>query len=474
MYFNSLEFLIFFLGTLLVYWSFFQKGIKQRNLFLLVVSYFFYAYWDWRFLSLIFLSSAVDFVVGKQMDKEKGGKGKLTWLALSLLTNLGVLFAFKYFDFFASSAKVLLSNLGWEADFVTLNVVLPVGISFYTFQTLSYTIDVYRGKLESEKDPIAFFAFVSFFPQLVAGPIERAGNMLPQFKRKHTIQPAEASRALRQILWGLFKKVVIADQVADIVNHSYAGYTSAPASVLWLGAFYFAIEIYCDFSGYSDIAIGSARLMGFRLSENFRYPYFARSFRDFWKRWHISLSTWFRDYVYIPLGGRRNGISRAVLSLMLTFLLSGLWHGANWTFVVWGGLGGLYLIPSVFLRRKVKSEPASKPGEAFLNSVWSIPLVFVVTMFTWIFFRSESIYQAFEYMQNMFLSDWVIPRYQKLTPLYWIAILLVVEWFMSKKERPFSVPETWHPILRWTVYLVLCMSIARFFTIYHTFIYFQF
>jgi len=473
MYFNSFEFFIFFLGTLFAYWYFFQRTITSRNLFILAASYLFYAYWDWRFLSLIVVSSAIDFVAAKQMSGRAKNERK-PWLVLSLFTNLGILFTFKYFDFFAESAKAVLSGLGMEASFTTLNVVLPVGISFYTFQTLSYTIDVYRGKLAHEKDPIAFFAYVSFFPQLVAGPIERAGRMLPQFKEIHSFNPTMAVKALRQILWGLFKKVAIADQVADIVNHSYAGYSSAPASVLWLGAFYFAIEIYCDFSGYSDIAIGSARLMGFRLSENFRYPYFARSFREFWRRWHISLSTWFRDYVYIPLGGSRKGTLRAVFSLLLTFLLSGLWHGANWTFVAWGGLNGLYLIPGMLLRRKAKTRALSTSKGTFLNSVGAVILVFVVTMLTWVFFRSESLSQAVEYLQNMFLSDWVIPPYRKLSPLYWIAILFAMEWFMSKTEKPFNLPDTWHPILRWTLYLVVCLSIARFFTIYHTFIYFQF
>lgn len=470
MYFNSLEFLAFFIAVLLLYWGMLQKHLKARNLFIWVVSYVFYAFWDWRFLSLIALSSFIDFLAGIQVAKNQGAVRK-RWLLLSICTNLGILFTFKYYGFFVDSAHELLLGLGFVTEQIRLDLILPVGISFYTFQTLSYTIDVYRNKIEAEKDVVSFFAFVSFFPQLVAGPIERAGDLLPQFRKKPKLSAEEAADALRQILWGLFKKVVVADQIVHMVNHTFTDYASLSASTLWLGAFYFSVQIYCDFSGYSDMAIGTARLLGFRLSTNFRFPYFATSFRAFWRRWHISLSTWFRDYVYIPLGGSRSNKGRVAFNLMLTFVLSGLWHGASWNFVFWGLLNGLYLLPGIWTTGHQRDKDSS------VNSYSLVPkamLVFAVTLLTWVFFKSATLPDAFSYLERMFSTEWGAVKWVKLYPLLWIGFLFLVEIRMSKMQNPFAIVQHWPMAFRWGLYLFLLLAISYFFKAYQTFLYFQF
>ena len=339
MLFNSLIFPIFLVAAFAIYWLLARAPLKVQNLFLIGASYLFYGWWDPRFLSLIFVSSLVDYVVGRVLAKETRPGRRKTLLTVSLLTNLGILGFFKYFNFFIDSFVELLALVGIEAHVTTLRIILPVGISFYTFQTLSYTIDIYRKKIDHTEDAIAFFAFVSFFPQLVAGPIERAASLLPQFLRKREFELDKAKDGMRQMLWGFFKKVVIADNVAGHVNTIFDGYHSYDGFTLFLGVFFFAIQIYCDFSGYSDIAIGVARLFGFSLMRNFAFPYFSRDIAEFWRRWHISLSTWFRDYVYIPLGGSRTATrARHIANIIITFTVSGLWHGANWTFVIWGFL----------------------------------------------------------------------------------------------------------------------------------------
>ena len=351
MLFNSFEYLLFLPTVFLLYWFVFNKQIKLQNLLLLAVSYVFYGWWDWRFLSLIVFSSIIDFYCGIYINKSKSEQLKKRWLILSMLVNLGFLGVFKYFNFFSKSLEEALHSVGYQIDTLTLNIILPVGISFYTFQTMSYTIDVYRNKLKPTKDSVAFFAFVSFFPQLVAGPIERATNLLPQFYKKRTLDYNQATDGLRQILWGLFKKIVIADNCAIIVNQIFDNYTDYNASTLIIGAIFFAFQIYGDFSGYSDIAIGTSRLFGFNLMQNFAFPYFSRDIAEFWRRWHISLSTWFRDYVYIPLGGSRGGISMKIRNTFIIFIVSGFWHGANWTFIIWGALNAIYFLPLLLLNK---------------------------------------------------------------------------------------------------------------------------
>ena len=398
MAFNSLVFTVFLLIVFSFYWSLPRNSLGIRNAFLLIASYIFYGWWDWHFLGLIALNSTVDYVLGLALyQTESKGKRKFL-LGISLTTNLGILGFFKYYDFFIDSAMGVLQAIGFQANFHTLAIILPVGISFYTFQTLSYTIDIYRGKIVPTQNAIAYFAFVSFFPQLVAGPIERASHLLPQFLQPKDFNLDKAKDGLRQILWGLFKKTVIADNLAPYVDKIYSNYEVYPGPMLLLGTVYFAVQIYCDFSGYSDMAIGTARLFGFDLKRNFAYPYFSRDIGEFWRRWHISLSTWFRDYVYIPLGGNRTKTTLQHFSnLMLTFTISGFWHGANWTFVIWGFLNGLYYLPPVLLRGPHKHQTEV----VALGRFWPTPLeflqicrTFILISFAWIFFRATSFSHA--------------------------------------------------------------------------------
>ena len=347
MLFNSFTFVIFLPTVFLLYWFVFNKNLKLQNFFLLIVSYIFYGWWDWRFLSLIFISSMVDYIVGLSIYKTDDSSKRKRLLLISMFVNLGFLGFFKYYNFFADSLIDLFSNFSISLHPRTLNIILPVGISFYTFQTMSYTLDIYRKKMEPTNDIIAFFAFVSFFPQLVAGPIERAKNLLPQFMKKRKFDYETATDGLRQILWGLLKKIIIADSCAHVVDYIFANYQFYNGSVLLMGVIFFAFQIYGDFSGYSDIAIGSAKLFGFDLMRNFAYPYFSRNIAEFWRRWHISLSTWFRDYVYIPLGGSYVNKWKRIRNIIITFTVSGFWHGANWTFIFWGFLNGIYYIPII-------------------------------------------------------------------------------------------------------------------------------
>ena len=339
MLFDTFDFAIFFPIVFAIYWSISRWGIKVQNFFLIIASYYFYACWDVRFLSLIILSSLVDFIIGALIGNSSKDKVRRRYLLLSIFFNIGLLITFKYFNFFIYSFQELF-NINQNNYWGGLHFILPVGISFYTFQTLSYSIDVYRGNIKATKDPISFFAFVCFFPQLVAGPIERASHFLPQFNIPRQFNKAKASDGLRQILWGLFKKMVIADNCAYFVDIFFADPSAYQGSALLLGAIFFAFQIYGDFSGYSDIAIGTSRLLGFDLKRNFNYPYFSRNIADFWRRWHISLSSWFKDYLYIPLGGSRLGQYRTLLNVFIVFVVTGLWHGANWTFLFWGIANG--------------------------------------------------------------------------------------------------------------------------------------
>ena len=339
---------------------------------------------------------------------------------------------------------------------------------------MSYTIDIYKKSIPAERDPITFFAFVSFFPQLVAGPIERASNLLPQFHKKTEVSSDEVRIALRQILWGFFKKVAIADQLAPIVDRMFTQHGDQPTIALWLGAFYFSIQIYCDFSGYSDIAIGVARLLGFKLMTNFRFPYFSRSISEFWSRWHISLSTWFRDYVYIPLGGNRVGIGRHLRNILYTFMISGLWHGANWTFIAWGLLNGLYHLPMIiFKQAKYAHVKFAQKYISLSKNTLAIPFVFLVTTITWIFFRADSIQIAFSYIYHLFAFKKGVPIFSSIEPLPWVILLAISEYFMSKLTNPFAINRI-PTVIRWIIYLLLAIVISKNYTIDQSFIYFQF
>ena len=468
MIFNSYVFYVFIVCVFMTYWLFQTKN--QRNLWLLVASYFFYGFWDWRFLGLIIASSSVDYIIGIRLGEVKISQKKALVL-LSIIFNLGLLGFFKYHNFFIDSMKKLLQSFGYSLEYSTLEIILPVGISFYTFQTLSYTLDIYRGRIKPTKDIISFFAFVSFFPQLVAGPIERASHLLPQFYRTHVFNYAWAVEGSRLILWGLFKKVIIADNLAYRVDYAFDNYETKAAWVLYETLVFFAFQIYCDFSGYSDIARGVARWFGFDIMRNFNRPYNATSFRDFWSRWHISLSTWFRDYVYIPLGGSKNGSVSHLVNLTITFLLSGLWHGANWTYMFWGLLHSAFYIPETLLRK-------FKPNLAKFGPVWvKKVLIFHMVLLAWAYFRAPSISHANGFL--LYMIEGIVLHPGSILFFKWyyevglVIGLLVLEYSMGEKEHPFDIKNK---LMRWSLYIISILLILIFQSYHHSksFIYFQF
>ena len=354
MIFNSIDFLFFLPIVFILYWQL-KNNINLQNLFIVVVSYIFYGWWDYRFLFLISFTSLCSFYSGIMIDYYQSDKSKKRLIAIcNILINIGILAVFKYYNFFIQSLSYLLLQFGIHLDFITINIILPVGISFYTFQALSYTIDVYRGDIKASHNIISFFAYISFFPQLVAGPIERSTNLLPQFSSIRTFKYETAIDGLRQMLWGFFKKIVVADNCAAGVNHVFAEIDSLDSISLFYGALMFSMQIYGDFSGYSDIAIGTSKIFGIKLMRNFNYPYFSRDIAEFWRKWHISLTTWFRDYLYIPMGGSRYGKLKSIKNTLIIFLTSGLWHGANWTFLLWGAYHALLFIPLLITNKNRK------------------------------------------------------------------------------------------------------------------------
>ena len=472
----------------LLYWFVTHSSLNRQNALVVVASYLFYGWWDWRFLSLIFISSISDFLIGQRLDRSQVHRDRKRLLILSMSINLGILGFFKYFNFFTDSFAMLFHGLGITVSPVTLNIILPVGISFYTFQTMSYTIDIYRRQMSSTNDPIAFFAFVSFFPQLVAGPIERASRLLPQFLKPRRFEYHKASDGLRQICWGLFKKLVIADNCAKVVDIIFENYSTLDGSALLLGAFLFAFQIYCDFSGYSDIAIGTARLFGIELMQNFATPYFSRNIGEFWRRWHISLSTWFRDYVYIPLGGSRDSKARQVVNIIATFALSGLWHGANWTFIAWGVVNGIYYIPLMLFDQRSKFKGAIIAQGRLIPSfkeIYQVATTFFLTLIAWVFFRAATIGDAFLYLKEIFstslfrhpaasLSGYGI-KFEILYCLAAIAVLLTIEWCQRGKAHGLKL-ERRSPLLRVALYASVMTMIVLFRNTGQNldFIYFQF
>ncbi len=480
MSFNSLEFAIFLPIVFLLYWFVAKNKLKLQNFLILVASYVFYGWWDYRFLSLIIVSSVVDYLVSKGLATQKIQRKRLLLLLISICTNLILLGFFKYYNFFVSNFVGAFSSIGISLNIHTLKIILPVGISFYTFQTLSYTIDVYRKKLEPTKDIIAFFAFVSFFPQLVAGPIERATNLLPQFFKNRNFDYDNAADGMRQILWGLFKKIVIADNCAIYANKIFADYHLYSGSTLLLGVIFFAFQIYADFSGYTDIAIGTARLFGFSLMRNFAYPYFSRDIAEFWRRWHISLSTWFRDYVYIPLGGNKGNNWKKIRNIFVVFVVSGFWHGANWTFIAWGFLNACYFLPLMLLKKNrthldLPAENRLFPG---FKEAMQISITFLLTLLAWVFFRAESIQKAFSYIGGIFSSSFFSkPEIFPKKLIFVVFLFITFEWFQRDKEhalqfRNIKIPQ----YLKWSFYYAVILFIYFFgnFTSHYEFIYFQF
>ncbi|EZH75319.1 acyltransferase [Aquimarina atlantica] len=470
MLFNSLAFFLFLCIVFVLYWFIVYKNLKFQNILLLIASYVFYGWWDWRFLSLIALSTLTDYFVGFRIYQSKDKLMQKRWLWVSVLFNLGLLGFFKYYNFFVESWVDLLTSVGYEFQNTwTLKVILPVGISFYTFQTLSYSIDIYRKKLKPTNDFIAFAAFVSFFPQLVAGPIERATNLVPQFLKKRKFTYQNFSTGIKLMIWGFFLKLVVADRAAIYVDAVYNNIENHDGLSFIVATVLFAFQIYGDFAGYSLIAIGTSKLFGFDLMTNFRRPYFSASVSEFWTRWHISLSTWFRDYLYIPLGGNRVGKMRWLYNLFVTFLISGLWHGANWTFIAWGALNGLYLIAEVLVYRKNR------------KGIINVLLTFVLINFSWIFFRANSIDNAFYIIKTIFTAPGrlYIGSGDDIAALLYailaIGILLFVE---TKKEyfnTLFSISKNKYEIVRHTGYAVVVFMILYFGVFGKSqFIYFQF
>lgn len=475
MHFHSLAFALFLPTVFSLYWLIPRHRLRAQNTVLLLASYFFYGWWDWRFLSLLVISSCLDFVVGLGLQRTARPARRRALLACSLIGNLGMLGFFKYYNFFVDSFVLMLRGFGIEVNLVTLNLILPAGISFYTFQTLSYGIDVYRGRMQATTDPIAFFAFVSFFPQLVAGPIERALDLVPQFTHVRTFDWERARDGMRQILWGLFKKIVIADNLGRHVDAIYRHYADLDGLELALGTVYFALQIYCDFSGYSDIAIGTARLFGFQLTRNFANPYFSRDIAEFWRRWHITLSTWFRDYLYLPLGGNRTSRWRWLRNVLLTFTISGFWHGANWNFIVWGLLHGLYYVPFIFTKSHRRHLDMVAAGRLLptVREAFQIAMTFCLVLVAWIFFRANSLHEALHFLWHMGTNDWLVYPEYKGGVLY-VVVLVTIEWWQRAQAHGLAIAH-WPRWSRWAAYYVLIAGIFWYgHTEYSPFIYFQF
>lgn len=482
MLFNSIQFAVFLPVVFLLYWFVFDRFIRRsrrqlklQNAFIVVASYVFYGCWDWRFLLLIAFTSFCSWGSGLLIGNNRGDKKAKRWMWANVILNLGILGLFKYYDFFVSEFAQLMHV---SSDGLLLKVVLPVGISFYTFQALSYSIDVYRGKMEPTRDIVSFFAFISFFPQLVAGPIERATNLLPQFQKKREFDYDTAIDGVRQILWGLFKKMVVADNCAIYVDQVFATPESHSGSTLLLAAFFFAFQIYGDFSGYSDIAIGTAKLFGIKLMRNFNVPYFSRDIAEFWRRWHISLTTWFRDYVYIPMGGSRVSKVKVVRNTFVIFLLSGFWHGANWTFLVWGAFHALLFLPLILRGKNRRYTNRIAEGRWFpsIKETGQMLLTFVLVVVGWVFFRSNSLGQAWVVLKGiaditLFSAPLVIVGLKKT--VFVIILLLIVEWFHREKDHAFSI-ERWPVVVRFAASYLLLLMVLELGGNSQSFIYFQF
>ena len=479
MLFNSIEFLIFLPLIFFGYWFVF-RSLRWQNLFVVAVSYLFYGWWDWRFLLLILFTSLCSYLSGVYLEKCAGNRSVQKWISAgNILLNLSILGVFKYFDFFTENLVNVLHLLGWDADYVTLNILLPVGISFYTFQALSYTIDVYQGKIKATHDIVAFFAYISFFPQLVAGPIERATHLLPQFLRPRNFDCDLALDGIRQMLWGFFKKVVVADNCALYVNRVFADYTFCDGPTLLLGALFFTFQIYGDFSGYSDVAIGTARLFGISLMRNFNFPYFSRDIAEFWRKWHISLTTWFRDYIYIPLGGSRKGKWKSIRNTFIIFLVSGLWHGANWTFITWGLFHAVLFLPLLLGGKNRKHLNTVAQGKYLPSQkeLGQMGLTFLFVVIGWIIFRAETVGDALDYICRIVTHwKWTLPDIHRKAALA-TAILLCVEWSQREKQHGLQLSGNGllkFRIVRWSYYIALILLIIHLSGIQADFIYFQF
>jgi D-alanyl-lipoteichoic acid acyltransferase DltB (MBOAT superfamily) len=486
MLFNSLGFAVFLPVVFLLYWFVANKSFKTQNILLLLASYYFYACWDWRFMFLLIFSTLLDFFTGIKMSEADSKTKKKFWFWLSVIINLGFLAVFKYYNFFAVSFAEALSHIGLQVNVWTLKVILPVGISFYTFHGLSYVIDIYKERIEAEKNFIEYAVFVCFFPLLVAGPIERATHLLPQIKKERTFSYTKAIDGMRQILWGLFKKVVIADTCAQYANSIFNHYEAYNGATLALGALFFTFQIYCDFSGYSDIALGTARLFGIELLRNFAFPYFSRDIAEFWRRWHISLSSWFRDYLYIPLGGSKGGTWMKVRNTFIIFLVSGFWHGANWTFIIWGALNAIYFLPLLLTNNNRANLETVAQGKWFpsFKELAAMVTTFSLTVIAWIFFRAETVGKALTYLKNIFAKGlFKMPDTKAFLgittnpffAIFLIAVFMMIEWM--GREQQYALAKLglrWYKPARWAFYYVLIIAVFLFMGKEQQFIYFQF
>jgi alginate O-acetyltransferase complex protein AlgI len=478
MLFNSFSFAIFFPIVFILYWFICNKNYKYQNFLLLIASYYFYACWDWRFMFLLIFSTFLDYFTGLMIEGALNKKNKKIWLWLSIIINLGFLGFFKYYNFFVESFAQLFQDLGLHIDVWTLHIILPIGISFYTFHGLSYVLDIYNGKIKAEKNFVDYSVFVSFFPLLVAGPIERATHLLPQIQKERKFNYTKSVDGLRQILWGLFKKVVIADNCAEYANMIFNDSAHQSGSNLVMGALFFTVQIYCDFSGYSDIALGTARLLGIELLKNFSFPYFSRDIAEFWRRWHISLSSWFRDYLYIPLGGSKGGTWMKVRNTFIIFLVSGFWHGANWTFVFWGGLNAIYFLPLLLTNKNRNNLEVVAMGSLLptVKDFFKIIITFSLTVFAWIFFRAEDMSHAFSYIDGILSKSlFTFPSVFPVSIIFLTIFFFVIEWF--GRENHFAI-ETfgfkWPKIFRRIFYYLIIILIFLFMGKEQEFIYFQF
>lgn len=478
MLFNSVDFALFLPVVFFLYWFVFNKNVKVQNLSLLTASYFFYSCWDWRFLSLILISTLTDFVLGRLIANTNQTLKRKIFLTTSILINIGILGFFKYYNFFIENFVAAFSIISFEPQVSSLKLILPVGISFYTFQTLSYTIDIYRDKIKPSSSIIEFAAFVSFFPQLVAGPIERASNLIPQFTKTRSFNKQKATDGLRQILWGLFKKVVVADGCAEYVDWSFNNIANHSGSELLIGAFFFIFQLYGDFSGYSDIAIGTARLFGFDLKKNFNYPFFSRDVSEFWRRWHISLTSWFRDYLYIPLGGSRVNTFKKIRNVFAIFIVSGFWHGAEWTYIFWGFLSALFFLPLILADKNRKYINTVAEGNMMpsFEELFKMMKTLVIITLTFIVFRSHTIQDSFLiyteiFSDSLFTNPVIFPK----IPLILIFVMLIVEWFGRTEEHALvGLEKKLSKPLRWGIYYLIILLIFICSGKGHHFIYFQF
>ncbi|MNX41530.1 Peptidoglycan O-acetyltransferase [compost metagenome] len=477
MFFNSLHFAIFLPLVFILYWYVGRSSKKMQNVILILASYYFYSCWDWRFLFLLVFSTFLDYFTALKVEQSQKESTRKIWFWASVSINLGFLGIFKYYDFFAVSMANLLNSLGFQASPLLLKLVLPVGISFYTFHGLSYLIDIYLKRIKSERNFIDYSLFVSYFPLLVAGPIERATHLLPQVKIARKFDYNQAKSGVYQILWGLFKKVVIADTCATYANAIFDNYESMNSLSLVMGAVYFAFQIYGDFSGYSDIALGVSKLFGIELLRNFNYPYFSRDIAEFWRRWHISLSSWFRDYVYIPLGGSKGSKAKQVRNVFVIFLLSGFWHGANWTFLAWGAINALYFLPLLLLNKNRNHVDTvdMRFSLASLKTFWQILSTFILSCLAWIFFRAPSISSALEYIKRMFTQGVFSSQYLANQRYNYELVLLILlfigfEWRYRNQIEPLSGRYSWAKV----AFCLAGIVLWGVFSDYKEFIYFQF